>query len=217
MSCAHRSHSIIGFSDVIVSQKDPKTAEYAQHIAKSGAPSARRRVGHPRHLQDRERQLRAQLPAGRPRRHSGRRGRDDARNHRGEEPDARRARAARPADARRRFQAHQAGAGEPSLQREQVHVRARPHRPGGARQSRRRRQRRRGRYRRRHVARPDRHRAQAFRPWCRANLSRTQEGAGLGLPIARGLARQHGGDIFIESKPGQGTTVLLTLPRSAAP
>ncbi|HWD28998.1 MAG TPA: HAMP domain-containing sensor histidine kinase [Rhizomicrobium sp.] len=49
------------------------------------------------------------------------------------------------------------------------------------------------------------------------HLSRTEEGAGLGLPIARGLARQHGGDVFIESKPGQGTTVLLTLPGGKAP
>jgi len=44
------------------------------------------------------------------------------------------------------------------------------------------------------------------------HLSRTQEGAGLGLPLARALAHKHGGDIQIESKPGQGTTVFLTLP-----
>jgi two-component system cell cycle sensor histidine kinase PleC len=44
------------------------------------------------------------------------------------------------------------------------------------------------------------------------HLSRTQEGAGLGLTIARGLARQHGGDIRIDSKPGGGTTVFLILP-----
>ncbi|HEX4292935.1 MAG TPA: HAMP domain-containing sensor histidine kinase [Rhizomicrobium sp.] len=44
------------------------------------------------------------------------------------------------------------------------------------------------------------------------HLSRTQEGTGLGLPIARGLARQHGGDLHLESQPGAGTTVFLTLP-----
>ncbi len=44
------------------------------------------------------------------------------------------------------------------------------------------------------------------------HLSRTQEGTGLGLPIARGLARQHGGDLHLESKPGAGTTVFFTLP-----
>jgi two-component system, cell cycle sensor histidine kinase PleC len=61
--------------------------------------------------------------------------------------------------------------------------------------------------------------AVALKPFgqVQGHLSRTQEGAGLGLPIARGLARQHGGDLFIESKPGQGTTVLLTLPGGRAP
>ena len=61
--------------------------------------------------------------------------------------------------------------------------------------------------------------AVALKPFgqVQSHLSRTQEGAGLGLPIARGLARQHGGDLFIESKPGQGTTVLLTLPGGTSP
>ena len=45
-----------------------------------------------------------------------------------------------------------------------------------------------------------------------SHLSRTQEGTGLGLPIARGLARQHGGDLFLESEPGEGTAAVLTLP-----
>jgi len=61
--------------------------------------------------------------------------------------------------------------------------------------------------------------AVALKPFgqVQGHLSRTQEGAGLGLPIARGLAGQHGGDLFIESRPGQGTTVLLTLPGGTAP
>jgi two-component system cell cycle sensor histidine kinase PleC len=45
-----------------------------------------------------------------------------------------------------------------------------------------------------------------------SHLSRTQEGTGLGLPIARGLARQHGGDLYLESEPGAGTSAVLTLP-----
>jgi two-component system cell cycle sensor histidine kinase PleC len=44
------------------------------------------------------------------------------------------------------------------------------------------------------------------------HLSRTQEGTGLGLPIARGLARQHGGDLYVESEPDVGTSIVLTLP-----
>ncbi|MEI9888963.1 MAG: HAMP domain-containing sensor histidine kinase [Rhizomicrobium sp.] len=48
------------------------------------------------------------------------------------------------------------------------------------------------------------------------HLTRTQEGTGLGLPIARGLARQHRGDLHIESRPGAGTTVLLNLPPDSA-
>jgi len=45
-----------------------------------------------------------------------------------------------------------------------------------------------------------------------SHLSRTQEGTGLGLPIARGLARQHGGDLYLESEPNAGTSAVLTLP-----
>ena len=39
-------------------------------------------------------------------------------------------------------------------------------------------------------------------------------GVGLGLPTVRQIMRQHGGDIEMHSSPGQGTTVLLWLPRN---
>ena len=39
-----------------------------------------------------------------------------------------------------------------------------------------------------------------------------QQGSGLGLPIVRDVARIHGGDCTITSKPGEGTTVRLSLP-----
>ena len=43
-------------------------------------------------------------------------------------------------------------------------------------------------------------------------FSRSQEGTGLGLPIAAALTRLHGGEFHISSEPGQGTTVVFTLP-----
>jgi PAS domain S-box-containing protein len=39
-----------------------------------------------------------------------------------------------------------------------------------------------------------------------------RHGAGLGLPIARGIVEAHGGTIWIESAAGRGTTVRFTLP-----
>jgi signal transduction histidine kinase len=39
-----------------------------------------------------------------------------------------------------------------------------------------------------------------------------RHGAGLGLPIARGIVEAHGGTISLESAPGHGTTVRFTLP-----
>ena len=41
-----------------------------------------------------------------------------------------------------------------------------------------------------------------------------RHGAGLGLPISRGIVEAHGGRIWIESAPGGGTTVRFTIPRA---
>jgi two-component system, sensor histidine kinase and response regulator len=38
-----------------------------------------------------------------------------------------------------------------------------------------------------------------------------QQGMGLGLILAKRLAKLYGGDLTITSKPGQGTTVSVTL------
>ncbi|WP_270937776.1 sensor histidine kinase [Falsiroseomonas oryzae] len=37
-------------------------------------------------------------------------------------------------------------------------------------------------------------------------------GSGLGLPLARAIARAHGGDVMLESRPGEGTIARLLLP-----
>ncbi|BCW89836.1 Sensor histidine kinase RcsC [Alphaproteobacteria bacterium SO-S41] len=46
----------------------------------------------------------------------------------------------------------------------------------------------------------------------RHDIAAKENGTGLGLPIVRSLMRAHGGDAFIESTLGEGTTVFLTLP-----
>lgn len=53
-----------------------------------------------------------------------------------------------------------------------------------------------------------------FEPFSRAEDSRVSkiEGTGLGLTIARNIARRMNGDITVESEPGKGTQFVVTLP-----
>ncbi len=54
-----------------------------------------------------------------------------------------------------------------------------------------------------------------FEPFQRGEKSRNREtgGAGLGLAVARGVARAHGGDVVLSNREGGGLMARLTLPR----
>ncbi|MFN0221322.1 ATP-binding protein [Paenibacillus sp. KR2-11] len=53
-----------------------------------------------------------------------------------------------------------------------------------------------------------------FEPFEQASPGHSRGGTGLGLSITRQLVELHGGTISLQSQPGQGTTVLFTLPLS---
>ena len=58
---------------------------------------------------------------------------------------------------------------------------------------------------------------QIFQPFVQVDRHLTkssQQGVGLGLAISRDLARRMGGDLTVQSEPGQGSTFTLTLPRA---
>jgi CheY-like chemotaxis protein/anti-sigma regulatory factor (Ser/Thr protein kinase) len=47
--------------------------------------------------------------------------------------------------------------------------------------------------------------------------TKTRPGAGLGLAVAHGIVHAHGGDIRIDSRPGAGATVTISVPMDVAP
>ena len=60
---------------------------------------------------------------------------------------------------------------------------------------------------------PSEHLGQAFTPF----FSTTPQGSGLGLAIVQQIVLEHRGQVAIESRAGQGTTVTLRLPAASAP
>ncbi len=48
-----------------------------------------------------------------------------------------------------------------------------------------------------------------------STLGRKFEGTGLGLPLAARFTELHGGKLKIESNPGEGTTITVSLPDQA--
>jgi signal transduction histidine kinase len=61
---------------------------------------------------------------------------------------------------------------------------------------------------------PKEHLGDIFNPYWQAKRAERM-GAGLGLPIAKGIVESHGGQIWVESEPGKGTKFYFTLPVAA--
>jgi heavy metal sensor kinase len=53
-----------------------------------------------------------------------------------------------------------------------------------------------------------------FERFYRCDQSRSKPGIGLGLSLARAIARAHGGEITVTSRPKEGSTFTVTLPKS---
>jgi signal transduction histidine kinase len=63
---------------------------------------------------------------------------------------------------------------------------------------------------------PEQYTDKVFEPFFRVEHSRNRQtgGSGLGLSIARNIARQHGGDITLANREGGGLEALVRLPRA---
>jgi heavy metal sensor kinase len=62
---------------------------------------------------------------------------------------------------------------------------------------------------------PEEDHARIFERFYRGDQSRSEPGTGLGLSLARAIARAHGGDITVESRPMEGSTFRVSLPAAS--
>jgi signal transduction histidine kinase len=60
---------------------------------------------------------------------------------------------------------------------------------------------------------PEKQLPHVFERFYRAEEARSTEGLGLGLSIARQIAEDHGGSIEAQSKPREGSTFIIRIPR----
>jgi signal transduction histidine kinase len=65
---------------------------------------------------------------------------------------------------------------------------------------------------------PEARMEEVFEPFVRLEESRSNEtgGSGLGLTLARTIAREHGGDVILQNREEGGLSAILTLPRERA-
>lgn len=61
----------------------------------------------------------------------------------------------------------------------------------------------------------DEQRRHLFEPYWHAQRTNLHKGVGLGLAIAKGIVAVHGGEIWLETAPGPGSTFSFTLPAPA--
>lgn len=54
-----------------------------------------------------------------------------------------------------------------------------------------------------------------FQPFYRGSNTKNVQGHGIGLSMVKGIIKIHSGSIHIESRPGEGTTVSITLPTAS--
>ena len=53
---------------------------------------------------------------------------------------------------------------------------------------------------------------QIFEVFNRLHTGEEYEGVGIGLALCRKIVDHHGGDIWVDTEPGAGTTVFVTVP-----